>query len=171
MRLARQAWQVPGGIAGWVTRMCGNFLTGALTESGDLVGAERVGAAAVAGARDAGDQESLAELLIRMAERDLRAGRFQDCAAHLRKWSRSSCGPASLARFPVRWTAADTCVPRPAARPRPSRSGPGRPRSSGTSGDSRSRPLRSVAGRKLRPRPDERSDLPWRGRPGNAVRP
>ena len=65
--------------------MCSYLLTSVLTEAGDLAAAERVGAAGLARARDAGDLWNQAALLPRMADLDLRAGRTGDAAAHLRE--------------------------------------------------------------------------------------
>ena len=60
-------------------------LTRALIEAGDLAAAESECPAALARSRDAGDVTNLATLLMIMAELDVRAGRFQDAAAHLRE--------------------------------------------------------------------------------------
>ena len=60
-------------------------MTGALTEAGDLAGAQGVGAAAVARCRDAGDMTKLAQLVMMMADLDLRAGRIKDAAAQVRE--------------------------------------------------------------------------------------
>jgi len=56
----------------------------ALTETGDLAAAGTVGAAALAQCRDAGDLLNLPYMLAVMADLDMRAGHFQDAAAHLR---------------------------------------------------------------------------------------
>ena len=61
------------------------LLTIVLTDAGDLAEAERVGAAGLARARDAGDLWNQAVLLPRIADLDLRAGRTGDAAAHLRE--------------------------------------------------------------------------------------
>ena len=83
-RLARQAGQIPD-IPGTAARICGHLLAGALAEAGDLTGAEHACAATLAQARDAGDMNSLVELLPMMADLDLRAGRPGAGAAHLRE--------------------------------------------------------------------------------------
>jgi non-specific serine/threonine protein kinase len=85
VQLAGQAGQVAGDIPGWVSRMCSYFLTVALTEAGDLPAARHACTAALAGARTAGEQGLLTQLLIHMATLDLRTGRTQDATAHLRE--------------------------------------------------------------------------------------
>ena len=62
-----------------------HVLTEALIQAGDFAAAERVCAAALAASRDAGDLLNLPDLLVRMALLDLRAGRTEDAAAHLRE--------------------------------------------------------------------------------------
>src|SRR5262249_36148522 len=61
------------------------MLTAVLAEAGDLAAAEQVGAATLAQARDAGDMDTLTDLLRIMGDLDLRAGRVGDAAAHLRE--------------------------------------------------------------------------------------
>jgi DNA-binding CsgD family transcriptional regulator len=56
-----------------------------LADAGDLAEAARVGAASLARARDAGDLWNQMNLLPRIVELDLRAGRTGDAAAHLRE--------------------------------------------------------------------------------------
>jgi predicted ATPase/DNA-binding CsgD family transcriptional regulator/transcriptional regulator with XRE-family HTH domain len=85
VRLARQAGQIAAGIPGGLARMCGTTLTIVLADAGDLAEAGRVGAAGLARARDAGDLWNQAVLLPRMVDLDLRAGRVEDAAAHLRE--------------------------------------------------------------------------------------
>ena len=84
MQLARQAAQIPD-IPGRAARACGRLLAEVLAEAGDLAAAEQARAATMAQARDAGDLNSLGELLTVMADLDLRAGRPADAAAHLRE--------------------------------------------------------------------------------------
>src|SRR5258708_40321985 len=55
VQLARQAEQITAGRHGPAARACGHTLTTVLIEAGDLAAAERVCAAGLAGARDAGD--------------------------------------------------------------------------------------------------------------------
>ena len=85
VRLAKQAEQIPADIYGWQARWLSNFLTGLLTEAGELAAAGRVCAAGLARSRAAGDPWNQARLLVRMATLDLRAARVQDAAAHLRE--------------------------------------------------------------------------------------
>ena len=84
-RLAQQAGQIPADIPGWIARLCSEVLIAALTEAGDLAAAEGICAAGLARFPDAGDLWSLASLLMQMADLDLRAGRVEDAAAHLRE--------------------------------------------------------------------------------------
>jgi predicted ATPase/DNA-binding CsgD family transcriptional regulator len=86
VRLARQAAQVTAGVPGSLARsLCGQLLTRVLTDAGDLAAAERVSAAGLAQAREAGDLWNQSALLPRVADLDLRAGRTGDAAAHLRE--------------------------------------------------------------------------------------
>jgi predicted ATPase/DNA-binding CsgD family transcriptional regulator len=85
VRLARQAQRIPADIPGWRARVCSSTLTTVLTAAGDLAAAEGICAAGLARAQEAGDLENLAELLTAMADLDLRAGRTQDAAVHLRE--------------------------------------------------------------------------------------
>ena len=84
VQLARQAGQVPD-IPGTAARICGCRLAEVLEEAGDLAGAGQACTATLAQARDAGDMNTLGELLTVMAELDLRAGRADAAAAHLRE--------------------------------------------------------------------------------------
>ena len=81
---ARQAGQIPG-VRGWIRRVSDYLLTAVLIAAGDTAAAEPVCAAALARARDAGDQWNLAALLPHMADLHLRAGRAGDAARHLRE--------------------------------------------------------------------------------------
>jgi predicted ATPase/DNA-binding CsgD family transcriptional regulator len=85
VQLARHAEQVTAGRHGPAARVCGHILTTVLIEAGELAAAERVCAAALAGARDAGDLWSLGNLLEKMVVLDLTAGRYPDAASHLRE--------------------------------------------------------------------------------------
>jgi DNA-binding CsgD family transcriptional regulator len=85
VRLARQAGQITVGIPGWLARFCSAALTLVLAGAGHLAEAERVGAAGLARARDAGDLENQAIFLAAIVDLDLRAGRTGDAAAHLRE--------------------------------------------------------------------------------------
>ena len=85
VRLARQAGQITAGIPGLLARGCSYVLTSVLADAGNLAEAARAGAAGLARARDAGDLSNRANLLPRIADLDLRAGRTGDAAAHLRE--------------------------------------------------------------------------------------
>jgi len=84
VQLARQAGQIPD-IPGIAARVCGELLAALLAKAGDQAAAEEACAATLAQARDAGDLNTLGELLYVMADLDLRAGRTGDAAAHLRE--------------------------------------------------------------------------------------
>jgi non-specific serine/threonine protein kinase len=85
VRLARQAERIPADIPGWIARVSSLELTPGLIETGDLAAAESSGAAALARSRAAGDQSTVARVLVDLADLDLRAGRFEDAAEHLRE--------------------------------------------------------------------------------------
>jgi DNA-binding CsgD family transcriptional regulator len=86
VRLARQVQMIrAGSIPGWTARMSSNVLTPVLIDSGDLAAAERSCTAGLARARDAGDLLHQAALLPYMMTLDLRAGRLDDAAVHLRE--------------------------------------------------------------------------------------
>jgi len=85
LQLTRQAAQVAAGISGSLARVCSYLLTGVLIGAGDLAAAERVSAAGLAQARDAGDLWNQGALLPRIVDLDLRAGRVEDASAHLRE--------------------------------------------------------------------------------------
>jgi predicted ATPase/DNA-binding CsgD family transcriptional regulator len=84
VRLARQAALILD-IPGTVARVCGYLLAALLARAGDQAAAEQACAATLIQARDAGDLNTLDELLCVMADLDLRAGRTADAAAHLRE--------------------------------------------------------------------------------------
>jgi non-specific serine/threonine protein kinase len=87
VRLARQAAQITAGIPGLLTRTCSGVLSIVLADAGHLVEAERVGAACLVRAQDAGDLWNQAVLLPRIVDLDLDlgAGRAGGAAAHLRE--------------------------------------------------------------------------------------
>jgi len=85
VRLARLAAQVTAGIPGSLARRSSHYLTVALIDAGDLADAERVSAAGLARAREAGDLWNQGALLPRVVDLDLRGGRIEDAAAHLRQ--------------------------------------------------------------------------------------
>ena len=64
---------------------CSGILAEVLTQAGDFAAAERVCADGLAASRGAGDLFNQPTLLLRMAPLDLRAGRTEDAAAHLRE--------------------------------------------------------------------------------------
>jgi predicted ATPase/class 3 adenylate cyclase/DNA-binding CsgD family transcriptional regulator len=84
VRFARQAGQIPG-LRGWIARVSDYLLTFMLKDAGDTAAAETVCAAALARARDAGDQSHQAALLRMLADLNLRADRTGDAARHLRE--------------------------------------------------------------------------------------
>jgi hypothetical protein len=77
--------QLITGMPGTIARSGYQVITGVLTDAGDLAGAESACAAALAWCRESGDLLNLPFMLIVMADLDVRAGRFQDAAAHLRE--------------------------------------------------------------------------------------
>jgi len=85
VRLARHAGQITAGIPGVLARYCSSVLTAVLAGAGNLAEAERVGAAALARAWDAGDLWNQAAMLRGMAMLEMRAGRTGDAATHLRE--------------------------------------------------------------------------------------
>ncbi len=98
VQLARQAEQITAGRHGPTARVCGHILTTVLIAADDLAAAERVCAAGLAGARDAGDLWSLGNLLEKMVVLDLNAGRYQDAAAHLREGLQTALRTGARAR-------------------------------------------------------------------------
>ena len=84
IELIRRQQQITGGVPA-VYRAGSTVLISALIGTGDLAAAESACAAALAQCRDAGDMTKMASLLNLMAELDVRTGRFQDAAAHVRE--------------------------------------------------------------------------------------
>ena len=84
VRLGRLQQQITAAVPA-VSRGGSARLAEALIEAGDLAGAQGVCAAALARCRDVGDVLKLAELVMLMADLDLRAGRIKDAAAQLRE--------------------------------------------------------------------------------------
>jgi predicted ATPase/DNA-binding CsgD family transcriptional regulator len=84
-RLARQAQQLPGDVAGALQRALSQLITMVLAEAGDVAAAEQACTAGLAWCRDAGDLTSLAGQLWNRVILDLRASRTGDAAAHLRE--------------------------------------------------------------------------------------
>jgi non-specific serine/threonine protein kinase len=85
VRLARQAGQIAAGLSGPLARASSSVLALVLASAGDVAEAERLAAAGLARARDAGDLFNQAVLLPRIVELDLQEGRTGDAAAHLRE--------------------------------------------------------------------------------------
>ena len=84
VRLGRLQQQITAAVPA-VTRGGSAMLAEALIEAGDLAGAQGVCAAALARCREVGDAIKLAELVMLMADLDLRAGRIKDAAGQLRE--------------------------------------------------------------------------------------
>ena len=148
IELIRRQQQITGGVPA-VYRAGSTVLIPALIGTGDLAAAESACAAALAQCRDAGDMTKLAGLLSLMAELDVRAGRFQDAAAHLREglqvamrtgdfceMTATACGPAR------------GCAPRPGATPKRPRCGPPTTSTPGSTGSLAGRPERRAERRK-----------------------
>jgi len=85
LRLARQAQQIADDYSGPLQRGLGQIVTGVLTEAGDLAAAEQACAAALAPCREVGDLGNLCGVLWHLTILDLRAGRTDEAAAHLRE--------------------------------------------------------------------------------------
>jgi predicted ATPase/DNA-binding CsgD family transcriptional regulator len=98
VQLAGQAERITAGVHGPMARVCGHILTTVLIEAEDPAAAERVCAAGLARARDAGDLSSLGNLLEKMVVLDLNSGRFEDAAAHLREGLQTALRTGSRAR-------------------------------------------------------------------------
>jgi predicted ATPase/DNA-binding CsgD family transcriptional regulator len=99
VQLARRAEQITVGRHGPMARVCCHILTTVLIEAGELAPAERVCAAGLAGARDAGDLSSLGNLMEKMVVLDLVSGRFEDAAAHLREGLQTTLRTGARARL------------------------------------------------------------------------
>jgi predicted ATPase/DNA-binding CsgD family transcriptional regulator len=85
LRLARQAQQIADDYSGALQRGLGQIVTGVLTEAGDLAAAEQACAAALAPCREVGDHGNLCGVLWHLTILDLRTGRTDEAAAHLRE--------------------------------------------------------------------------------------
>jgi tetratricopeptide (TPR) repeat protein len=85
VQLIGQIQQIPADLPGAMARTASVMLVDALIGSGDLAAAETAGAAALARCREADDLGNLAGLLASMADLELRAGRVEAAAAHLRE--------------------------------------------------------------------------------------
>jgi predicted ATPase/DNA-binding CsgD family transcriptional regulator len=84
-RLARQAQDVPGDIAGGIERALNQIITMVLAEAGDMAAAEQTCTAGLARCREVGDLTSLAGQLWNRVVLDLQAHRTGDAAEHLRE--------------------------------------------------------------------------------------
>jgi DNA-binding CsgD family transcriptional regulator/tetratricopeptide (TPR) repeat protein len=84
VQLGRLQQQITAAVPA-ITRGGSAMLTLALIEAGDLAGAQGVCAAALARCRDVGDVMKLSELVMSMADLDLRAGRIKDAAGQVRE--------------------------------------------------------------------------------------
>jgi predicted ATPase/DNA-binding CsgD family transcriptional regulator len=98
VQLARRAEQITADLHGPMVRMCSHLMSTVMFWAGDPAAAERVCAAALARARDAGDLWSLGNLLEKMVVLDLGAGRFENAAAHLREGLQTALRTGSRAR-------------------------------------------------------------------------
>ena len=99
VQLAGRAKQIMAGRDGPAARVCGHILTTVLIEAGELAAAQRVCAAGLAGARDAGDLWSLGNLLEKMMVLDLWSGLYQEAAVHLREGLQTALRIGSRARL------------------------------------------------------------------------
>jgi DNA-binding CsgD family transcriptional regulator/tetratricopeptide (TPR) repeat protein len=82
---AGQAEQIEAELPGAVARLFSGVLTSLLLMAGDLAAAEHACATGLAESRDIGDLWNLGALLASKAVLDLRAGRVDDAAEHLRE--------------------------------------------------------------------------------------
>ncbi len=85
LRCARQALEIADEYAGSLQRGLSQITVGVLTEAGDLTAAEQMCAAAEASCREVGDQTNLCGVLWHATILDLRTGRTDEAAAHLRE--------------------------------------------------------------------------------------
>jgi hypothetical protein len=92
VRLARHAEPVTARIPGVLARLYNRALTGMLITAGDLAAADRIGAAGLAQAQEAGDMWNQSALLPRIADLDLRAAALRTPRRTCGKNSSSPCG-------------------------------------------------------------------------------
>ena len=102
-----------------LARYCSSVLTAVLAGAGNLAEAERVGAAALARARDAGDLRNQAAMLRGMAMLEMRAGRTGDAATHLREGLHMAVRTGTWPEPLFGLFQCGSCAPRPGAPPRP----------------------------------------------------
>ena len=84
-RLARQAQQLPGDVAGALQRGLSQIITMVLAEAGDMAAADQACTAGLGQCREVGDLTTLAGQLWNRVILDLLAHRTGDAAAHLRE--------------------------------------------------------------------------------------
>jgi predicted ATPase/DNA-binding CsgD family transcriptional regulator len=84
-RLARQAQQLPGDVAGALQRGVSQLITTVLAEAGDMGAAEQACAAGLAWSRETGDLTALAGHLRNRVILDLQAHHVGEAAMHLRE--------------------------------------------------------------------------------------
>jgi predicted ATPase/DNA-binding CsgD family transcriptional regulator len=83
---ARQTQQIdPASIPGSVARRCGDFLTMALIDVGDVTSGQRSCVDGLARARQAGDLNSQAFCLAMMVDLEVQTGHMAEAGAHLRE--------------------------------------------------------------------------------------
>jgi predicted ATPase/DNA-binding CsgD family transcriptional regulator len=99
VQLAGRAEQIMASRDGPAARVCGHILTTVLIEADEPAAAQRVCAAGLAGARDAGDLWSLGNLLEKMVVLDLWSDLYDDAAAHLREALQTALRIGSRARL------------------------------------------------------------------------
>jgi len=85
VRLAHQALRIEADLPGAIARVFSRALTGVLIMGGDLAAAERVCVTGLARAREVGDLWNVAPGLHDLVVIDLRTGRVDDAAEHLRE--------------------------------------------------------------------------------------
>jgi predicted ATPase/DNA-binding CsgD family transcriptional regulator len=85
LRLARQAQRLAKGHAGVLRRGLGMIVAGVLSEAGDLAAAEQACATTLTSCREVGDQINLCGVLRHQTIMDLRTGRTDAAAVHLRE--------------------------------------------------------------------------------------
>jgi len=106
LRLARQAERIAEGHADVLRRGLGEIIAGVLIEAGDLAAAERACAAALTACQEVGDQANLWLVLWHRTVLDLRTGRTDAAAAHLRELLQAA---AQTGRRPLVHLGLDCC--------------------------------------------------------------
>jgi predicted ATPase/DNA-binding CsgD family transcriptional regulator len=85
LAFAREALGITDEFAGSLQRALSHLVAGVLADAGDLAAADQACTASLASCREVGDLANLCGVLWQMTVLDLRAGRFDDAAAHLRE--------------------------------------------------------------------------------------